>query len=82
MISLIRAHPFCYPMIARWLIGLMIEGVYALAYKFSEGSPTSDPFYPSFLHANDGDLDQFPRKKYLLRVGTSERKNLRPVRGE
>ena len=30
---MIGAHPFCYPMIARWLIGLMVEEDYSLAAR-------------------------------------------------
>ena len=37
-ILLIRAHPFSYPMIALWLIGLMVEADYPLAVGILQGT--------------------------------------------
>ena len=43
-IVLIGAHPFYYPMIAHWLIGLMVEADYVHTVRSLQGTPTYIPY--------------------------------------
>ena len=40
---MIVVRQFCYPMIVRWLIALMVEADYQLAVRSLQGTPTSVP---------------------------------------
>ena len=48
---------FYYPMIVRWLIGLMVKADYPLAVRSLQGTPTysMSPISESLSPANDGD---------------------------